>query len=79
MMTVSQADMYNSEPNPWPANATADYPNAPYAAAHDLLRLAPTTSAHPGASMSSGPGPTMVFHAPPVFSMQTTPIVAVGV
>lgn len=77
LMAVSQADLYNSDPNPWPANGVNDQPNA----AFHLIRLTPHTSAHPGASLAgvAGSGPTMVFHTPPVFGLQTTPIWAVGV
>jgi hypothetical protein len=78
LMDVPQADFYNSEPNPFPANGVYDQPSAGIGVI-GLLRLQPTTSAHPGASLASKEGPTMLFHAPPVFSMQTKPILAVGV
>jgi hypothetical protein len=78
LMDVPQADFYNSEPNPWPANGVYDVPNGAIGAI-GLLRLQPTTSAHPGKTMAPDYGPTMLFHAPPVFSMQTKPILAVGV
>lgn len=75
LMGVPQADLYNSDPCPFPANGVNDQPNA----AFHLIRLQPHTSAHPGASMSLGPEtPTMVYHSPPVWGMQTTPIWAVG-
>ena len=78
MMRVPQADFYNSEPNPWPANGVFDQPGA-WHAIIPHIRLEPTTSAHPGASISGSPaGPSMLFHAPPVFSMQTKPILALG-
>lgn len=76
LMAVAQAEMYDASPNPWPNNGQFDHPNGFFTA---LLRLRPSTSAHPGKSMSTGGGPTMLFHAPPVFSMQTKPIPAVGV
>lgn len=76
LMHVPQADLYNSDPCPWPANGVNDHPNA----AFHLIRLQPSTSAHPGASLAgSGGGPAMVFHTPPVWGQQTTPIWAVGV
>ena len=77
LMEVSQADTYNSDPNPWPAAGTWEEPGGPIAASM-LVRLQPTTSAHPGLAMSTGAGPTMLFHAPPVFSQQTTPIYGIG-
>lgn len=77
LMDVPQADLYNSEPNPWPANGVYDVPNAQIGTI-GLLRLQPTTSAHPGSSLSSEAGPTMLFHAPPVFGMQSKPILALG-
>lgn len=79
LMHVEQADMYDVSPNPFPANGVLDQPGAAIGAVAGLLRLEPTTSAHPGNSLSSGYGPTMVFQAPPVFSMQTRPIFALGV
>lgn len=76
LMHVPQADMYDSSPNPWPANGVDDQPNAQF----NLLRLEPTTSAHPGYSLPSyAPSPAMVFQAPPIFGIQTVPIPAVGV
>lgn len=76
LMHVPQADFYNSEPCPFPANGVDDQPNARF----DVLRLPPTTSAHPGFSLpSSVPSPPMVFHAPPVWGMQAVPIPALGV
>ena len=77
-MRSAQADYYNSEPCPFPANGVWDQPGAGLAAAGGFLRLAPTTSAHPGLTNSSGAGPTMIFTAPPVFTFQTTPIIASG-
>lgn len=76
LMAVAQAEMYDASPNPWPNNGQWDRPGGFFA---DLIRLKPHTSAHPGKSMPVGPGPTMYFHAPPVFSLQTKPIPAVGV
>lgn len=69
-------DFYDSSPNPWPNNGQWDRPNGYFAS---LMRLAPKGSAHMGKSLATGPGPTMYFKAPPVFSMQTKPIPAVGV
>lgn len=77
LMAVSQADTYDSSRNPWPAAGTWEEPGGPIAASQ-LVRLAPSTSAHPGLTNATGPGPTMVFHRPPVFSQQTTPIYAIG-
>ena len=75
LMRVSQADTYDASPNPWPANGVDDQPNARF----DVLRLLPSTSAHPGWSLPSlAPSPAMVFQAPPIFGLQTVPIPAVG-
>ena len=76
MMAVAQASFYDASPNAFPNNGQWDRPNGFFAS---LLRLKPHTSAHPGKTMSTGGGPTMYFHAPPVFSLQTKPIPAVGV
>lgn len=79
LMHVSQADMYDASHNPFPNNGVWDVPNAGVAAA-SLIRLAPTTSAHPGKQAPNTPGgPVMLFTTPPVFTYQTTPIRAVGV
>lgn len=75
VMHVPQSGLYDAGPNPWPNNGQFDRPNAIMA----IMRLKPTTSAHPGKSLSTGGGPTMLFRAPPVFSYQTTPVPAVGV
>ncbi len=76
LMHVPQADMYDVSANPWPANSVDDQPNARF----DVMHLAPTTSAHPGYSLPSAQsGPTMIFHAPPIFGVQTVPIPAFGV
>lgn len=75
-MDKPQADFYDSSPNAFPNNGQWDKPNGFFAA---LMRLKPHTSAHPGKSNPTGGGPTMYFHAPPVFSLQTKPIPAVGV
>lgn len=76
VMNVPQADLYDASPNPWPANGVDDQPNA----AFNLLRLEPTTSAHPGWSLPSiAPSPAMIFQAPPIFGLQTVPIPAMGV
>ncbi len=69
-------DFYDSSPNAWPNNGQWDRPNGYFA---QLLRLRTHTSAHEGLSLKTGGGPTMYFKAPPVFSMQTKPIPAVGI
>lgn len=75
LMHVPQADMYDVSRNPWPANGVDDQPNARF----DILRLQPTTSAHPGLSIPSVQGgPSMVFQPPPVWGLQTVPIPALG-
>jgi hypothetical protein len=74
--TVRRTDFYDSSPNAWPNNGQWDKPNGFFA---ELLRLKTHTSAHPGKNMPTGGGPTMYFKAPPVFSMQTKPIPAVGI
>jgi hypothetical protein len=76
LMAVAQADFYDSSPNAFPNNGQWDRPNGFFAG---LIRLKPHTSAHPGKTNPTGAGPTMYFHAPPVFSLQTKPIPAVGV
>lgn len=78
LMDTPQADFLNSQPNPWPANGVYDEPNAAIGIL-PMVRLQPTTSAHPGAQITGGIGPSMLFHAPPVFGMQTKPILALGV
>lgn len=76
LMHVAQADSYDASTQPFPANSVDDQPNAQF----NLLRLEPTTSAHPGMSLYSyAPTPTMLYHAPPVFGLQTVPIYAVGI
>jgi len=75
-MKLRRTDFYDASPNAWPNNGQWDKPNGYFA---QLIRLRTTTSAHPGASLPGGGGPTMYFKAPPVFSMQTKPIPAVGV
>lgn len=79
LMAVAQADSYNSAVGPFPRAGTYEEPGAATAVLQ-MMRLAPTTSAHPGLSlgMGGGPGPTMLFQAPPVFSVQTRPIYATG-
>lgn len=77
LMRVAQADTYDTHMNPWPAAGTYEEPGAAVAVLQ-MMRLAPTTSAHPGLSSATGAGPTMLFVAPPVFSVQTTPIYATG-
>ena len=76
-MDVPQADLYDSSRNPWPGNGVYDQPSA-LIGLLGLLRLQPTTSAHPGATLPPDYSPTTLFHAPPVFSLQTKPILAVG-
>ncbi len=75
-MNIRRTDFYDASPNAWPNNGQWDKPNGYFAS---LLRLRTHTSAHPGMSLPTGAGPTMYFKAPPVFSMQTKPIPAVGV
>jgi len=75
-MKIRRTDFYDASPNAWPNNGQFDHPNGYFA---QLMRLKPHTSAHPGLSLKTGGGPTMYFKAPPVFSMQTKPIPAVGV
>ncbi len=75
LMHVPQADTYFVGENPWPANGVDDQPNVLYS----LLRLEPTTSAHPGYTIPTGPSPAMIFNAPPIFGLQTVPIPAFGV
>lgn len=82
LMRVAQADLYNSVPPPglgrFPRAGTWEEPGGTIAAAGIGLRLEPSTSAHPGLAQSTGAGPTMLFYAPPIFSVQTTPIYAFG-
>jgi hypothetical protein len=79
LMEVAQADLYMSAvPGVSPYRAgTWEEPGGPIAASM-LVRLAPTTSAHHGLAQATGPGPTMIFTAPPVFSVQSVPIYALG-
>lgn len=74
LMHVAQADSYDASKNAFPANGVNDQPNAMF----ELIRLSPTTSAHPGLTMASGASPVMVFGAPPAYGLQTTPIMALG-
>lgn len=80
LMEVAQADLYTQPPIGWtfPRAGTWEQPGGPITAAGIGLRLAPTTSAHHGLAQATGAGPTMAFTAPPVFSVQTKPIYAVG-
>jgi hypothetical protein len=75
-LAARDTDFYDSSPNAWPNNGQWDRPNGYFA---ELLRLKTTTSAHPGKNLTTGGGPTMYFRAPPVFSLQTKPIPAVGI
>jgi hypothetical protein len=76
-MAVSQADLYDASPNPWPANSQYDRPNA--IGMVGIMRLRPHTSAHPGAQFSTKRGdPSSLFRAPPIFGLQTQPVPAVG-
>lgn len=79
MMHVVKADLYDASPNPWPNNGQYDRPNGLFAVFQGLMLKKRETSAHPGFSMPTMPSPNMLFHAPPVFSLQTTPIPAVGI
>jgi hypothetical protein len=77
LMKVAQADLYQSAVGPFPRAGTWEEPGGPIAATQ-LVRLQPTTSAHHGLAQATGPGPVMLFVAPPVFSIQTKPIYAIG-
>lgn len=77
LMRVAQADFYNSAIGAFPRAGVWDQPGAGIAAA-GMVRLAPTTSAHPGLNAATGAGPAMVFVAPPVFTVQSKPIYALG-
>jgi hypothetical protein len=77
LMRVAQADLYDSAVGAFPRAGTWEEPGAAVAVMQ-LVRLSPTTSAHPGLNLSTGPGPNMLFVAPPVFSVQTQPIYATG-
>lgn len=78
VMHVAQADLYDASPNDFPNNGQYDRPNSIVMVG--LMRLRPHTSAHPGASMSTKKGdPTSLFRTPPLFSLQTQPVPAVGV
>ncbi len=77
LMRVAQSDGFNSAVGPWPRAGVHDEPGAGIAASA-ITRLAPSTSAHPGLTLATGAGPTMVYIAPPVFSVQSRPIYAVG-
>jgi hypothetical protein len=78
LMAVPQSDTYDASPNAWPNNGQFDRPNS-IGLLGLMLRLAPHTSAHPGFAQNTSRGdPTALFNAPPVFSLQTTPIPAVG-
>ena len=74
LMGTRQARMFNSDPNPWPANGQNDQPSAYF----NLIRLKPTGSARRGYMNPTGPNPNQVFYSPPVFGYQTKPIYAVG-
>lgn len=80
LMEVAQADTFDARGSArWPAAGTWEEPNGPVAALR-MVRLKPTTSAHPGAGigLGGGPGPTMVYAPPPSFTVQTRPIFATG-
>ena len=77
IMHVPQADLYDASPNEFPNNGQWDRPHG--IAFSGVIRLPRRTSAHPGFMMPTAPGPTMLFRAPPIFSVQTRPIPAVGV
>lgn len=79
IMHVAHAPLYDASPNPWPNNGQYDRPNGLFAVFQGLMRKPPESSAHYGFSMPTGPGPSMLFHAPPIFGLQTQPIPAVGV
>lgn len=73
---VTQADFFDSSPNPWPSNGVDDQPGA---GIHARLVLARENSIHRAPYLQSQPQPAMVFRPPPIFGLQTTPIMAVGV
>lgn len=79
VMHVAQAGIYDASPNPWPNNGQEDRPNSLYSLLQGLMQKRHESSAHRGFAMPTYPSPTMLFHAPPVFSLQTTPIPAVGI
>jgi hypothetical protein len=74
MSTAQATGFYNSSVGAWPANGQDDQPSAYF----NLIRLAPTTSAHRGYTNPTGPFPTQVFYSPPIFGLQTKPIYAIG-
>jgi hypothetical protein len=79
LMAVSQADLYDSQGNWMNGNPSGvyDQPNAQIGIL-PLIRLQPSTSAHPGLAAATGAGPQMIYRTPPSFSAQTTPIYALG-
>jgi hypothetical protein len=82
IMHVAQAGLYDSSPNPWPNNGQYDRPNGGSVAMEAQIAMQGRqreTSAHKGFMNPTGAGPTMLFHAPPIFGLQTKPIPAVGV
>lgn len=79
IMHVAQAGLYDASPNPWPNNSQYDRPNGLFSLFAGRMEKRRESSAHPGLTMPTGPSPTMLFHAPPIFSLQTTPIPAVGI
>jgi hypothetical protein len=78
LMAVSQGDTYDASACPWPAAGVYDQPGAQVGIL-PLVRLQPTTSAHPGLASATGAGPAMLYRAPPSFSAQSVPIPALGV
>lgn len=79
MMHVAKADIYDASPNPWPNNGQFDRPNGLFSIFAGRMEKRHETSAHPGYTVPTGPGPSMLFHAPPLFSIQQQPIPAVGI
>lgn len=79
LMHVAQADLYDASPNPWPNNGQFDHPNSLALSPAAIPRIPRESSAHHGFMQPTGGGPTMLFHAPPIFGLQTKPIPAVGV
>lgn len=79
LMEVSQADSFDSARGPFPRAGTYEEPGGAIAVLR-MLRLKPSTSAHPGAGIGvgGGPGPTMIFTPPPSFTIQSRPIFATG-
>ena len=77
LMKVAQADLTDAHANPFPATGNYDQPGA-WHSILPLIRLQPTTSAHPGLASATGAGPAMFYAPPPPYAAQTVPILATG-